>query len=113
MKTAQQTVVLPKNLDISKGPLPPLAEEFAQTGPEEREERHERFENRSSGHVQQESSAQSPSPENESHSGETSSKLGETEVEKSEMPRWRIAGRELLRMMHMCRQRRNALSVLI
>ena len=68
--------VLPKYLDISKDPLPP-SEEFTQTGPEERAERHERFENRSSGHVQQESSAQYHSPENESHSGETSSKLEE------------------------------------
>ena len=85
--------VLPTYLDISKDPLPPSAEEFTQTGPEEETERHERFENRSSGHVQQESSAQSHSPENESHSGETSSKLEESEVEKSEMPRRRFAGK--------------------
>ena len=96
-----------KFLDISTDPLPPSAGEFTQTGLEERAERHERFEDRSSGHVQQESSAQSHSPENESRSGGTSSKLEESEVEKSEMLRRRIAGGgELLRMTHMCLQRK-------
>ena len=51
--------VLPKNLDISRDPPPPSAEESTQTSLEERAERHERFENRSSGHVQQGNSAQS------------------------------------------------------
>ena len=94
MKTAQQTFKCSqKYLDMSKDPLPPSAEEFTQTGPEERVERHERFENRSSGHVQHESSAQSQSSKNVSHTGETSSKLEESEMEKSEMPRRRIAGK--------------------
>ena len=85
--------VLSKYLDISKDPLPPSAEEFSQTSPEERAERHERFENRSSGHVQQGSSAQSHNPENEPPSCETSSKVQESEMEKSEMLRRRIAGK--------------------
>ena len=85
--------VLPQNLDISRDPPPPSAEESTQTSLEERAERHERFENRSSGHVQQGSSAQSHNPENEPPSNETSSKVEESEMEKSEMPRRRIAGK--------------------
>ena len=48
---------LPKYLDISRDPPPPSVEVFTQASPE-RAERHERFENRSSRHVVQESFAQ-------------------------------------------------------
>ena len=85
--------VLPKYLDIFKDSLPPSAEELPQTSPEERAERHERFENRSAGHVQQEGSAQSHNPDNESPSNYTPSIEEESEMEKSEMPRRRIAGK--------------------
>ena len=85
--------MLPKYLDISKDPLPPSAEEFTQTSPEERAERHERFENRSLGHVEQRSSAQSHYRDNESPSNETPSTVEESEMEKSEMPRRRIGGK--------------------
>ena len=40
---------LPKYLDISRDPPPPSADESTQTSPEERAERRDRFENRSSG----------------------------------------------------------------
>ena len=46
--------VRPKYLDISKDSLPPSAEKFVRTSPRERAGRLERFESRSSGHVQQE-----------------------------------------------------------
>ena len=49
--SAAEGQVLPKYLDISKDLPPPPAEEFTQASPEERAERHERFESRSSGHV--------------------------------------------------------------
>ena len=49
--SAAEGQVLPKYLDTSKGPPPPSAEEFTQASLEERAERHERFESRSSGHV--------------------------------------------------------------
>ena len=39
--------VLPKYLDISRDPLPPSVDESTQTSPEERAERRDRFENRS------------------------------------------------------------------
>ena len=77
--------VLPKYLEISKDPPPPSVEEFTQTSPEGGAERHERFENRSSGHDQQGGSAQSHNAENEPSSGD---------MEKSEMPRRRIAGKK-------------------
>ena len=102
--------VLPKFLDISKDPPPPSAEEFTQASPEERAERHERFESRSSGHVQQESSAQPHNPDGESPSDGTLPNAEGSEMEKSETTRRRIAGkRELLRMMCPYRRRRNAL----
>ena len=41
--------VLPKHLDISRDPLPPLVDESTQTSPEEKADRRDRFENRSSG----------------------------------------------------------------
>ena len=53
--SAAEGQVLQKYLDISEDPPPPSAEEFIQASPEERAERHERFESRSSGHVQQQS----------------------------------------------------------
>ena len=61
---AADVQVLPKYLDTSRDPPPPSVED-TQTSPEERAERHERFENRSSGHVVHGSSAQSNNPENE------------------------------------------------
>ena len=62
--------VLPKSLAISRDPPPPPVEEVTQTSPEERAERHERFENRSSGHAVQESSAQPDNPEIERDASE-------------------------------------------
>ena len=102
--------VLPKYLDISKDPPPQSVEEFTQTSPEERAERHERSEKRSSRHVQQGSSAQSGK-----------SLLLESPRQKWKNQRWRRARclgeelpeRELLRRMLMCLRRRNALSALI
>ena len=41
--------VLPKYLVIARDPLPPSVDESTQTSPEERAERRDRFENRSSG----------------------------------------------------------------
>ena len=41
--------VLPKYLDVSRDPLPPSVDESTQTSPEERAERRDRFDNRSSG----------------------------------------------------------------
>ena len=46
-------------LDMSRDPLPPSVDESTQTSPEERAERHDRFENRGSGPVAPERSAQS------------------------------------------------------
>ena len=66
--SAAQGQVLPKYLDTSKDPPPPSAEEFTQTSPEERAERHERFESRSWEHVQQESTAQPHNPDSGSPS---------------------------------------------
>ena len=77
--------VLPKYLDISKDPPPPSVEEFTQTSPAKRAERQKRFENRSSRHDQQGGSAQSHNAENGPSSGD---------MEKSEMPRRRIAGKK-------------------
>ena len=85
--------VLPRYLVISKDPLPPSAEEFTQESTKERAERHECFENRSSGHVQQGSSAQHHNPDNESAADETSPKAEGSEMEKSEMTRRRTAGK--------------------
>ena len=45
-ENAAEGQVLPKYLDISKDPPPPSAEEFTEASPEERAERHERFESR-------------------------------------------------------------------
>ena len=84
--SAAEGQVLPKYLDISKDPPPPSAEEFTQASPEERAERHERFESRSSGHVQQESPAQPHNPDG------TFPNAG-SEMEKSETTRRRIAGK--------------------
>ena len=88
-KSSSEGQGLPKCLDISKDPPPPPAEEFTQGSPEGRAERHERFESRGSGHVQQGSSAQPHNPDNESPSDETSPKAEESEM-KSEMTRRRI-----------------------
>ena len=41
--------VLPKYLDLSRDPSPPSVDESTQTSPEERAERRDRFEDRSSG----------------------------------------------------------------
>ena len=90
--SAAEGQVLPKYLDISQDPPPPSAEEFTQASPEERAERHERFESRSSGHVQQESSAQPHKPDGESPSGGTLPNAGSA-MEKSETTRRRIAGK--------------------
>ena len=91
--SAAEGQVLPKYWDISKDPPPPSAEEFTQASPEERAERHERFESRSSGHVQQESSAQSYNPEGESPSDGTLPNAEGSAMEKSETTRRRIAGK--------------------
>ena len=57
--------------DVIQDPPPPSTEEFTQASPEERAERHERFESRSSGHVQQGSPAQPHNPDSESPSDGT------------------------------------------
>ena len=77
-----------------------------------RAERHERFNIRSSRHVQQGSSAQSHNPKDVFPSGETSSKVEEAEMEKREMPRRRIAGKKTVENAHGF-TKKNALSALI
>ena len=91
--SAAEGQVLPKYLDISKDPPPPSAEEFTQASPEERAERHERFESRRSGHVQQESPAQPHDPDSEPPSDGTLPNAEGSEMEKSETTRRRIAGK--------------------
>ena len=88
--------VLPKYLDISRDPPPPSVEELTQTSPGERAEGHERSESGSSEHVAQ-GSAQSNNPENETPSEESASKLKETEMERSETFRQRIAGKRTVK----------------
>ena len=56
--------VLPKYLDVSRDPLPPSVDESTQTSPEERAERRDRFENRSSGSGAQTSPLQPRNTEN-------------------------------------------------
>ena len=84
---------LPRYLHISKDPPPPSAEEFSQASPEGRAERHERFEIRSSGHVQQESTAQLHDPDSGSPSDGIPPNVVGPEMEKSETTRRRIAGK--------------------
>ena len=91
--SAAEGQVLQKYLDISEDPPPPSAEEFTQTSPEERAERHERFESRSSGHVQQESTAQPHNPDSGSPSDGMSPNARGSEMERSETTRRRIAGK--------------------
>ena len=74
---------LPKYLDFSRNPPSPSADESTQTSPEERAERRDRFESRSSAPVAQEISAQSSNKENKILPPETATKGKETEVEKS------------------------------
>ena len=59
---------LPKYLDISRDPQPPSVDESTQTSPEERAERRDRFENRSSGSGAQASPVQPRNTENSTFS---------------------------------------------
>ena len=93
MRTGQQTAKCCHSvLDMSRDP-PPSVEEVSQTSPEERAEQRGRFESRSTGHVVQGSSAQSNNRENETSPEESTSKLKDTEMERGETPRRRIAGK--------------------
>ena len=104
--SAAEGQVLPKYLDISNDPPPPSAEEFTQASPEERAERHERFESRSSGHVQQESPAQPHNPDVESLSDGTFQTRKDQQWRRARRHHEELQGRELLRMMCPCRRRK-------
>ena len=92
MKTARQTVKCCRNIcDISRDPLPPSVDESTQTNPEERAERRDRFENRSSGSGAQTSPVQPRNTENSTSPEELVLRGREVETERSTWPHRRIS----------------------
>ena len=82
--------VLPKYLDISRDPLPPSVDESTQTSPEERAERRDRFESRSSGSGAQTSPVQPRNTENSMCPEELMQRGREVETERTTWPHRRI-----------------------
>ena len=85
--------MLPKYLDNSRDPLPPTVDESTQTIPEERAERRDRFQNRSSGSGAQTSPVQPRNTENSTSPEELVLSGREVETERSTWPDQRISGK--------------------